>query len=387
MIRVKDSLQKAAASNTYLNDFLYQRLTTRETAEMATLIEKLSSQDSLTEPFELLRLKKAIMNGEVCYSRNRNYSNSIIYGIWNALFPFADPLNCCQTPSVEHGLIIAKDIYYDVSYTARQAVVTMGPFRKRVIRKKLYIPVFCCGPYIQYASHYYSWRQIQNYRESHGRTLLVFPQHSTDACSVERELSQYVREILLRAEGFDTVIACVFWWNLDDPLVDCLKAEGVEIMCAGFRDDPLFLSRLKTIIALSDEVLSDGIGTHVGYCIAEGKLVSLLDHESSHRVFTEWERRNGSFVSTKESEIKNALAQGGDSLQATLGDLWGLGKSLSAVDRRTIVDITKDITTESYGWACMRRKSIHKVLAGYMTNGMHRHYELLKEAMEIDDEY
>ena len=39
------------------------------------------------------------------------------------------------------------------------------------------------------------------------------------------------------------------------------------VVTAGYIMDPLFLSRLKSIIQLSDLTMSNNVGTHLGYCI------------------------------------------------------------------------------------------------------------------------
>ena len=55
--------------------------------------------------------------------------------------------------------------------------------------------------------------------------------------------------------------------------VEKYKSEGFVVVSNGHRSDPQFLSRQKDLIELSDMMMTNGLGTHIGYSICMNKPV------------------------------------------------------------------------------------------------------------------
>ena len=117
-----------------------------------------------------------------------------------------------------------------------------------------------------------------------GKTLVVFPCHSTDIGSVTSDQELYLKKINSIARRFDTVLVNAFWWNVDDELIHRFESEGYTIVSAGFRDDINFIRRLRTILELADLVVGDSIGTHVGYALALDRPYKFIDVDTSSSV-------------------------------------------------------------------------------------------------------
>jgi hypothetical protein len=104
-----------------------------------------------------------------------------------------------------------------------------------------------------------------------GRVLLVFPSHSIGAVSVEYDQQEFCKEIENRKVGYDTVLVCMYWKDAQNGDHSLYEKMGYKLTTAGHRDDVYFLNRLKSIIMLSDMVISNSLGTHLGYSLFLGK--------------------------------------------------------------------------------------------------------------------
>ena len=263
----KEKTKHLLAVNSFINAAVYTNLSKKTLADMRLLCEEAKYDDSIKDISWLRELRKDVEQGKRgFYTTDCNFSNSHIYGIWDSIFGQfgVDPI---YTPSVEHGLILHDQIFNDIEDTARAACVTFGQFRKEIIKKHIKKPVFCVGPYIHYASSFYDSERIESERKKNGKTLLVFPMHSTNNSELSVEIDNYISYLKGKEKAFDTILINTFWWNINDPLTHALESEGYRIVSAGFRDDVMFIRRLKTLIKMSDMVVGDSIGTHVGYCI------------------------------------------------------------------------------------------------------------------------
>lgn len=371
-----------ASCNTYLVSFLYKHLCRKLSKSEESLIADICTIDTISNPFGLLDLKRGFESGKFKYSKDKNFNNLNIYGYWRSLFPFLNLDDAALLPSIEHGLILADDVYEDICLTGRCSVVTFGSYRQEIIRRKTSLPVFTVGPYIQYAQDFYSEERLSKEKKKNGKTLLVFPGHSTDECEVNRQIKHQIGQIKKCAEGFKTVIISVFWWDLDDAMVKAFQAEGFKIACSGFRDDSAFASRLKTMIRLSDVVLSDGIGTHVGFCRALGREVVLMNSGSIKRT-GEWERQREGAINSATQEIVGALSEQGSSYERrTMEHYWGLGIKRTQNELQTIASISRDITWETKGFRRHASNAAERLLLRYQAEKNDLAASLLASALK-----
>lgn len=182
--------------------------------------------------------------------------------------------------SIEHGLYY--DNYVPVASFCRtvRKIITFSEYRKKVILSKLDKPIVSIGPYIHYAKPLLNESEIVEIKKRFGRILLFFPSHSC----IEGVQLYDVLEIIDRLKalclkgGFQTVFVNMYYYEILhlDYAKYYLEA-GFKIVTAGHQLDINFLSRLKSIIELSDYTASNSVGTHLGYCIWMNKPHYIID--------------------------------------------------------------------------------------------------------------
>ena len=277
---IKQKLLNDLRKNSYLNDFIFSKYKSELEKRIQNTINSLSELDTVQDYRLLQKFRLQIENEHIpFYSYNVNNTNFRMYGIGNALFGDRYGKKAIFYPAIEHGLIFYPRAWSDTIETVRTGIITFGTFRKDILRKSFDIPIYCVGPYIQYAEDYYTNQQRKLIKDKLGKNLLVFISHGTDKNNITFEENQYIERIKKIGKDFDSISICVFWWDLGSRIVNKLEAEGFHIVCAGFREDPNFLPRLKEIIKFSDLVVGDSIGTNVGYCINLNKPFLYVDIE------------------------------------------------------------------------------------------------------------
>lgn len=205
------------------------------------------------------------------------YRGNALYGIGPALRTVAGrskPLPAC----IEHGLVLGDSFDEDMFDGALPAVLTMSDLRaNRFCERGL--DAVAIGPYISYTQPHLSEEKLTAKKKELGKVLLVFPYHSIE----ENPDSQISEDVLVREIDrcvheldFSTVVISVYYNDFLLGRHKPFEELGYVIFCAGHRYDPEFLSRLKTMLLLSDYCLTDGIGTHIGYAVALGKPVELV---------------------------------------------------------------------------------------------------------------
>lgn len=180
--------------------------------------------------------------------------------------------------AVEHGTKYDDDITeYEID-TDLPAVLATGGYRIQVYKdKKIPKDVYSIGPYIKYAQPLLSEHEFKNRKRKLGKVLLFMPCHSDVYQESSHNDTFIFDEINKRKikEKFDTLLVCLHWYNIKKNLFGQYKELGWTCVTAGHETNHLFLSRLRSIIELSDAVISDGIGTHIGFALTLNKPVSL----------------------------------------------------------------------------------------------------------------
>lgn len=341
---------KTVAGNTYAAASLYRGLASAENVPIISLVQEITGLDTISDPYPLLEVKQRFLADDISHSKDKNFGNVMIYGYWKSLFPDTEDSDAPTLPAIEHGLILADDVFDEITLTGRCTAVTFGAYRQHVIREKAHIPAFSVGPYIQYAKPFYDQGQFQSMKKELGKTLLVFPSHSTDRSEVTRDAERQLRQIEASAAGFDSVLVSAFWWDLDDPMLKVFESHGYKVVCAGFRDDPAFVSRQRTIIELSDAVLSDGIGTHIGFARTFDKPIAFFAAESSSSL-DDWARSRCGSITTAQDEIASALKnQRVGAADAVFNKYWGFGIKRTSEELQVIREVSHEITTRSKGF-------------------------------------
>lgn len=120
------------------------------------------------------------------------------------------------------------------------------------------------GPYIAYADYFKSKRELDEEKEQLGRTLVVFPSHSTDIVKMNFDFELFVKEIKELSKDFKSVRICIHYADILRGKHLMYKKAGFQIVSAGHIFDPLFLSRLKSILYCSDMIMANDVGSYIG---------------------------------------------------------------------------------------------------------------------------
>lgn len=180
---------------------------------------------------------------------------------------------------IEHGLIFGSLVQEHSIRSYAKGIITFSNYREKFINKYSDKKIYKIGPYIQYAENIFDEEVIAEYKRSLGSVLLVFPSHSITDTDAKYNVEEFCLDIHEKSVGFDSVIVCLYWKDILNGYDLLYKEKGYLIVTAGHSYDYNFLSRLKTIINLSDFMITNNIGTHLIYSAALGKGCFVYDQE------------------------------------------------------------------------------------------------------------
>lgn len=214
---------------------------------------------------------------------------------------------------IEHGLFLGSIVKKDAIDWCVPNIITLSEKRKQYLKKKTSKNIIKIGPYIHYVNDFLEQDAFGQYKRELGKTLLVFPSHSIK--NIETDFNSEDLIIFLKSiqNDFDTVIICLYWRDaLNKDLVASYKNCGFKIISAGHINDTNFLSRLKSIIKLADFVVSNNIGTHIGYVhylkkpqMIFKQKVNYKVHKNDHRAFSQRNELDLSTLEFESTEIEN----------------------------------------------------------------------------------
>lgn len=380
-MNVKEMLISAGRKNTYWNEWIWHnyKKDIRKTIEVK--IEELQKNDSIIGYQEISKYRRKIEEEKVPYwSYDINEVNYRMYGIGTSIFG-KNTEKKLLFPSIEHGLILYPQAWSDSKETCRAGIVTFGEFRKEILQKEYNIPIYTVGPYIQYAPEYYSIEQRKKIKEKLGKNLLVFLTHSTDQAQISFQEKKYMEQILALKNEFDSINICVFWWNINDSFVKRWEKEGCNIVTAGYREDPMFLPRLKEIIGFSDLVVGDGVGTNIGYCINQNKPFRLLELGTQLEI-TETSKIEQDARQEHVDKIKKAFATDdyfNEEQMKIYNYYWGGDIKRTKEEIKSIETINKEIVKRSKGFVSKFGNEAEKYLNECSMRECE--YEILKNAL------
>jgi len=156
-------------------------------------------------------------------------------------------------------------------------VFCFGPDRGPVIQSVPDRRAHPLGPYIHYAEPLLDPAGLAAEKKRLGRSLLVFPAHSSLYVRFSYDQQDFFRRIEELGREFDSIRVCLYFQDVLDRSVDQYFERGYECVSAGHMFDPLFLPRLRTIIEGSSACLSNSWGTYLGYAVWMGKPFQLVD--------------------------------------------------------------------------------------------------------------
>lgn len=281
------------------------------------------------------------------YPQERVVDNNL-YGYAQAIKYYADRHEDLQG-YLEHGLYLGGIVHPDQAHWHFERIFTMSEERVALLEKRL--PgkkALALGPYIHYAQAHYGAEEAQSLKARLGRCLLVYPFHSMKQLSAQYSDPEFVAEIKRLAPDFDSVIICLYYLDaLQSERVDYYRNEGYHIVCAGHKFDPYFVRRQKAHLELADFTLSNGVGTHTGYCTYLEKPHYIFQQKLAQKLLRPGEaRRLAQLGSRQAAEAQRAeiaaLYRKDDGFiteaqRELLGRQWGFEDLKSASELRALL--------------------------------------------------
>lgn len=218
-------------------------------------------------------LNEEYMTVKKIKNKHNEYFRNSFYGINKVLknyldYPRKKPINAI----IEHGIYFRKNyVNREEKKTFLKNVITMGPFRKKIINELYDKKNIIIGPYINYATGLLTEKEITRIKLKYGKILLVIPSHSAEGEDSDYNQKEFLKIIKKMEKEFNSIWILMYWKDILEQKHKTYEAQGYNILSAGYIYDENFLNRLKDIILLSDYTISNSIGTHIGYCLSLNK--------------------------------------------------------------------------------------------------------------------
>lgn len=225
--------------------------------------------ESIKETIEIDRNSKVVnLPILICDSLSVDeYQQNTYYGLSNVIKRYANiSLQRKLMATIEHGLYLSDAVWKADLSPSAIGIITFSQYRKKIISKYTDKKIFPIGPYIHYAN-LIDAEKLKELKRKLGKTLLFFPAHSSHWIEAQFNHLKTIEVLKNLSTSFDSILVCFYWKDYKPEVVSLYKKYGLHCTTAGHIFDWNFLSRLKSIIHLSDVTASNSIGTHVGYCI------------------------------------------------------------------------------------------------------------------------
>ncbi len=180
---------------------------------------------------------------------------------------------------IEHGFYPYTGAFIHEILYHSDALLTWSSYRKNILERifgKNAIPI---GPYINYVEGLYSHDKVKEIKRKNGRTLLVLPSHSVATESSSYDFNEWLEFLCDIAKGFSKIYISLPYFDLMEEKASRYNMMNSEIVSSGCIEDIDFLSRMKTIIELSDAVCANEFTTGLLYSLFLGKPVLLHEQE------------------------------------------------------------------------------------------------------------
>ena len=270
----------------------------------------------------------------------------------------------------------------------RKGIILSGERYKRLIHKDYcYIPVYTVGPYIHYAQGIYNKDKTIQTKRKLGKVLTIFMPHSTEAMGVEYKEKYFVDEVLnYYKDIFDTIWACVYWADINHPICDYLQKRGIHIVSAGYRFEPLFDRRLKTIFELTDAIACGDGGTFVSYALYHNIPVGFFDMGVTNpgqisKNILYWETGYDYQISNNYTKVFNKELKITDEQKALINETAGFNKIRDRQYFRSVLEISKDIWKFCNGDDSRYPIGVYSAYDYYRKNEQYDKAFILREAL------
>lgn len=300
-------------------------------------------------------------------------------------------------PYIEHGiswLNFNKPID-DQKYV--HCMISQGSYRHDSIRASRNIPHYIIGPFIHYANPSLDSSNFNKVKKKLGKTLLVFPVHTYESSTASYERKRYVEAVMNQFEkDYDSILVSAYWNDVDDEIFDLFAKHGAIIVSSGLREDYNFISRLKTLLLLSDTIIGNGLGTQIGYCYYLNKNFVLFEGNEQATI-----REPDSFLLNGKSQtalLSSVLSEFREAFPVTSNpheqnnkqlklfkQYWGGSEKIKTPEEiKLLFEISQDMFEITNGAISNSDAAYKACLSSYLSSNRHEDkvkYTILNEAL------
>lgn len=338
--------------NVKLYDFLIKVKYCQRNAWYHKVLNSVLDIDSIQEYESFMKCIKPVTENKYLLMDCRYSAGSYFYGYYSSFLDYAGiDKEIYKTPvfgNMEHGMANI-DSHLDQISPLIMSYCSHTDHRKKELHKlSPELMYFSIGPYIHYATKYYDENTEKKLKEKMGKTLLVFPFHTCEGEEFGKGEENILYDIIYQkyASRFDTIMVCAYWYDVDNKIFDYYKQRGAVIVSAGFRGDPQFIRRLKSIISLSDAVVMDEVGTQLGYCRYMGRDV-FLEKRASRFKDPLYQMNMDRFISNYFSDNMSFSDEQRRGQAELYNEFWGRDKIRSSAEANAIVKCLEEILRRS----------------------------------------
>lgn len=248
---------------------------------------------------------------------------------------------------IEHGTYLNNAVAGIDLETNLPSFITYSDNRIKILKRYRDF-AFSIGPFINFAEDMLTKEEFKKEKNRLGKSLLLFPIHSTLDTNFNFNIINLCNSVKKLGKDFDTIRVCLYW-------VDILKGHykiyhdfGFETVTAGHILDSNFIPRLKSIINLSSYTVSNGISTHIAYCLFLNKPHYLISQKlnlsgnkkeiKANSILKRSKAYNEVFQAFSKAEAKITPKQ-----YAIANHYWGLNKTKTKEAFLNIVQQTEEI--------------------------------------------
>lgn len=278
------------------------------------------------------------------------------------------------TANIEHGVYFDADTFELERYNL-PCVITLGSNRYKDLLSLTDKPVFTVGPYIRYLKDVESKYQLKELKKELGRVALVFPAHGIENIDVEYSFENFISfiERIKREQKIETVLISLYFRDVNK-FASKYENLGYKVVCSGHRNDLDFLYRQYAYFSLADMVVTNGVGTHIGYAMALEKPISFYDQKVVKTASVGSSAEEALTYSDKKLEEQNMriITEAFKGINTTITEeqrkivteYWGLDKLRSPAYIRKVLEISEFVFRKSR----FSNKSYRELYLDYAAN-------------------
>ena len=304
--------------------------------------------------------------------------------------------------AIMHGPFFPTQFWGDELHAALPVFFSINRASLPILGAKTDKAIFSIGPYVHYAQSLLGPAALAEEKRGLGKTLVVFPPHSTHHVQADYHEDWLCDHIERLGKQFQSILICLYWKDILHGRARAFRDRGFPCLTAGHIFDPQFLHRLKTILCLSDAVVSYAFSSVIGYAVSMNKPTmvarcegeaylappEIITRDTCNAAADEVYLRYRASIYTLFGEFTEQFSQEQiDSVEL----MWGLSQVRTPQELRLYFDIAEEMFAAGKTDGTKRFPSRGEAVLGCIEKGRFQAAETLLRQMEmmeqIDEKY